>query len=96
MLVLFFSSTGVHTADSIYTSPVLGVHTWKKSATQRIVNEATMTQRVALGGMQTKRDNADRHLGPLRGAERRRMELEEEVILIPTESIISIKYSSTY
>ncbi len=45
-------------------------------------------------GIQTKRDNADRHLGPSRGAKQWRIELEEEVIVIPIESIISIKYSS--
>ena len=44
--------------------------------------------------MQTDRDNADRHLGPSRGGERRRMERDEEVIVLPVESIISIKYSS--
>ncbi len=84
----------MRTVDNIYTSPVIEIHVWRKSTTQTAVNEATMTQRVALGGMQTARDNADRHLGPSRGAERRRIELEEVVIVIPIESIISINYSS--
>jgi hypothetical protein len=58
------------------------------------MNEATVTQRVALGGMQTERDNADRHIGPSRGAENHKIELEEDVLVIPIESILSIKYSS--
>jgi hypothetical protein len=60
---------------------------------QSNVNEATVCGRVALGGMQTERDNADRHVGPLRGTEHRKFELEEEILYIPIESIISIKYS---
>jgi hypothetical protein len=53
-----------------------------------------MTQRVALGGMQTERDNADRHLGPSRGTERQREEKDAELTVIPIESILSMKYSS--
>jgi len=81
-------------ADNIHTSPVLEVHTWRKSRSQKIMNEANMTQRMALGGMQTERDTADRHVGPSRGAEQNRIEIEEEVIFIPIESIILIKYAS--
>jgi len=58
------------------------------------MNEASMTQRIALGGIQTERDNADHHLGSLRGAERRRIELEEKVVVIPIESILAINYSN--
>jgi len=57
------------------------------------MNKATISQRVALGGMQTERDNADHRRGPLRGAEHRKIELDEEIQCIPVESIISIKYS---
>jgi hypothetical protein len=60
---------------------------------QSNMNRATMSQRVALGGIQTERDSADRHLGPLRGVEHRQIELGEEIQCIPIESIISIKYS---
>lgn len=85
---------GVRTTDNKYTSPVLEIHTWYKSATQINVNQADMTVRVALGGLQTARDNADRHIGPLRGAEQRRIELEEKTTVIPVESILSIKSSN--
>lgn len=61
---------------------------------QIAMNETVMSQRVALGGMQTERDIADRHTGPIRGSERRRIEVEEDVIVIPVESILSIRYSS--
>jgi hypothetical protein len=61
---------------------------------QIIATEATLTQRVALGGMQTERDNADHRLGPSRGNTRRRLEIDEETIFIPIESILSIKHSS--
>jgi len=57
------------------------------------INEASMTQTIALGGLQTARDNANLHLAPLRGAERRRIELEGEIIVIPVESILAINYS---
>lgn len=46
-----------------------------------------------MGGIQTERDNADRHVGPLARAERRRMEMDEEIRCIPVESIISIRYA---
>jgi hypothetical protein len=59
-----------------------------------MMNEASMTQRVALGGMQTQRDTADRHRGPSRGALQLIVEAEEDTIVIPIESIISIKSSS--
>jgi hypothetical protein len=55
-----------------------------------ITNEATMTQRVALRGMQTERDNADRHMSPSRGVEQHKIEF----MVIPIESIMSIKYST--
>jgi hypothetical protein len=54
---------------------------------------ATVSQRVALGGLQTERDNADLHLGPVRTVEHHRFELDEEIQCIPIASIISIKYS---
>ena len=79
--------------DYTYTSPVLEIHTWRRSDTCTAVNETTMTKRVALGGMQTERDNADRHIGLSRGMEHRKLEQEEQVIVIPVESIILIKYS---
>jgi hypothetical protein len=60
---------------------------------QTNLNQATLSQRVALGGIQTQRDNADHHIGPLRGVEHRKIELDEEIQCIPIESIISIKYS---
>jgi hypothetical protein len=44
--------------------------------------------------MQTQRDNADRHIGPSRGVEQQITEREEEVIVIPIESITLIKSSS--
>jgi hypothetical protein len=93
-LNIYLSSLGVRTIDNQYTSPVLEIHICRKSATQTAMNEASLRQRVVLGGMQTQRDTADRHLGPLRGAERRRLELEEDIIIIPIESIISIESSS--
>jgi hypothetical protein len=89
-----FSFAGVRMADNMHTSPVLEVHTWKESRTQRKMHEATMTQRIALGGMQTERDTADRHIGPSRGAEQHRIEVDEEVFVLPIESILSIKYST--
>ncbi len=61
---------------------------------QTTMNEASLTRTVALGGMQTERNNADHYLGPSRGAARRRLEIDEETIMIPVESIISMKYSS--
>ena len=61
---------------------------------QTTTNEILMTQRVALGGMQTERDNADHHIGPTRGAARRKIEMDEEITVIPVESVLSIKYTS--
>jgi hypothetical protein len=61
---------------------------------QTATNEFIRTQRIALGGMQTERDNADHYLGPSRGAERIIKEIDEEIIVLPVESIISMKYSS--
>jgi hypothetical protein len=57
------------------------------------MTEATLSQKIALGGVQTERDNADHRVGPLHSAEHRRIELNEEIQCIPIESIISIKYS---
>jgi hypothetical protein len=62
--------------------------------TQTAFSEATVSQRVALGGIQTERDAADRHLGPTHGAERRNIDIDEQIIVLPIESILSIKYSS--
>jgi hypothetical protein len=56
-------------------------------------NHATASKRLPLGGRQTERDNADPHIGPLRGAQHRKVELDEEIQCIPIESIISIKYA---
>ncbi len=43
----FFSCIRVRMTGNTHTSPVIEVHTWKKSASQRTTNEATMSQRVA-------------------------------------------------
>ncbi|CAF4282701.1 unnamed protein product [Rotaria sp. Silwood2] len=85
---------GIRMTDNVYTSPVLEIHTWRRAMTQIAVNEAATTQRIALGGIQTARDTADHHLGPAGGVERRKLELEEEITVIPIESIISIKSAS--
>lgn len=82
---------GARTKDGSYTSPVLEIRTWKKFQMQSNAVQMTVNQRVALGGMQTERDNADRDLGPTAGSERRYFEREEEIIVIPVESILSIK-----
>ncbi len=49
---------------------------------------------MPLGGMITERDRRNHHIGPLRGVEHRRLELDEEIQSIPIESLISIKYFS--
>lgn len=60
---------------------------------QTITNMATISQRVALSGKQTARDDADQRRGPLHKSEHRKIELDEEIQCIPIDSIISIKYS---
>jgi len=89
----YFSYVGVRKVDNSYTSPILEIHTWQEELMQINMNQATLSQRIALGGMQTKRDNADHHIGPVRKAEHRKIELNEEIVCIPIESIISMKYS---
>ena len=80
--------------NNTHTTPVLEVHTWKKSEEYAHIYESSITQKVALGGIQTQRDNADRHIGPSRGVEQQTTEREEEVIVIPIEPITLIKYAS--
>jgi hypothetical protein len=91
LFILYY--VGVRKLDNSYTTPVLEIHTWRKEMKQSNLNRTTTSQRVALGGLQTQRDNADRHTGPLHGTEHRQIELGEEIQCIPIESIISIKYS---
>jgi hypothetical protein len=67
----YFYYIGVRKADNSYTSPILEIHTWYKEQMQININMTTLSQRVALGGMRTERDNADHHLGPVRKAEHR-------------------------
>ena len=80
--------------DNVYTSPVLEIYTRREASMQMVKDEISMTQRYALGGMQTERDNADHNIGPKRKEERRKEEADEQVTVIPVESIISIKYAS--
>ena len=39
--------------DNSYTSPVLEIHTWRKSMMRATLNRASVSQRAALGGIQT-------------------------------------------
>jgi hypothetical protein len=88
---MFSYILGILTEGNIYTSPVLEIHTWYKSGTHITINEIVGEGRLALGGRQTKRDNADRRLESLVGVEHKQLELEEDIIVIPIESILSIK-----
>ncbi len=86
-------SIGVRTQENTYTSPVLEVCTWRELRKETTTTQFALSQRVALGGMQTERDKAD-HRGLARGATQRQLEIEEETVFIPVDSILSIKHSS--
>lgn len=81
-------------SDNTYTCPVLEIHTWTKYTSKVSVPDVYKIQGVTVGRIQTKQDIVNRPPGSSLGSHQYKVDLEEKIIIIPVESILSIKYSS--
>ena len=86
-LYIFFDEKGVHTGGNFYTSPVLSLHTYYKSATSAQID-------MAGGTVNTIYPRRSKNYKPdmLYRSKEAGLSLDEQVQLIVVEDIISISY----
>ena len=80
---------GVKTSENKYSSPIISLHTYNKA--QKVIIRTTKD--VTIAGSNPSNPSAS-HQGPSSSTNTDRQEIEEKVLCIPVEDIISVSYSA--